>query len=122
MTWVMAVTPAIEAFGTHRIIFGSSTALPLPEPEPTSSSHHSARRNSSSLIHAAERNSDSGSPTTRPVRQMVGSAEWETSSLVSVVDSGEWYGVLRKCLTELGEVEEAVTGVFGENAKQVYRL
>ncbi|WVQ76734.1 hypothetical protein IAR50_006408 [Cryptococcus sp. DSM 104548] len=77
----MYIAHAIETFGTHRIIFGSSSALPLYD---------------------LERVSHVVTELEQPIR------------------SGEWYSVLRKCVTELGEGLEETTGIFGENAKAVY--
>ena len=132
---LMIVSPAIEAFGTHRLIFGSSTALPLPEP--SVSNADKVRRPSASLIHpsppaqespstasAAAVSSEAGTSRHRrkSTLQMVGSAEWEASNLVSAVDSGEWYAVLRKAVTELGEGKNGVDGIFGANARGLYQL
>ncbi|WVQ83868.1 hypothetical protein IAT38_006012 [Cryptococcus sp. DSM 104549] len=79
----MYVSPAIETFGTHRIIFGSSPALPLPDLD--------------------------------RVSVTIGELE-------QPIDNGEWYSVLRKCVTELGEGKEEVTGIMGGNAAGVYLL
>jgi len=79
----MIVSPAIEAFGFHRIVFGSSPALPGP---------HLGRR-------------------TRP-----------SVDLIYPYSSSEWYGALRRCLTELGVDAESVTKIMSDNAKNVYQL
>lgn len=71
----MIVSPAIESFGTHRIIFGSSSAVPSSE-----------------------------SGVSHPIAE------------------SEWYAVLRKAVTELGEGSEAVVGIFGGTASKVYDL
>jgi predicted RNA-binding protein with TRAM domain len=38
------------------------------------------------------------------------------------VGEGEWYAVLRKAVTELGEGAEAVEGIFGATAAKVYDI
>lgn len=77
------MSPAIETFGTHRLIFGSAPALPLEE-------------------------------LTKSVTGAGG--------LEQPVSSDKWYGILRKAITELGETQEAVDGIFGINAAKVYQL
>ncbi|WWC67578.1 uncharacterized protein I206_101488 [Kwoniella pini CBS 10737] len=79
----MYISPAIEAFGTHRIIFGSTPALPIPE--------------------------------LSRVTPIPGELE-------QPISNGEWYSVLRRIVTQLGEGKEEVTGVMGGNAAKVYRL
>ncbi|WVF70161.1 hypothetical protein IAT40_004949 [Kwoniella sp. CBS 6097] len=79
----MYVSPAIEAFGTHRIIFGSTPALPLPDLTKVS-----------------------------PI----------PGDLEQPISNGEWYSVLRKVVSELGENKEEMTGVMGGNAAKVYAL
>lgn len=42
---------------------------------------------------------------------------------VSVPIKGpEWYALLRKCISELGEDEESMTKVMGANAVDLYAL
>lgn len=77
------VAPAIETFGTHRIIFGSFPALPLPE-----------------LVRARQ----------------------EDVPLHQPISNEEWYAVLRKVVSELGEDAEAITEVMGGNGAKVYEL
>ncbi|WVR04290.1 hypothetical protein IAU60_001290 [Kwoniella sp. DSM 27419] len=79
----MYISPAIEAFGTHRLIFGSSPALPLEEVT-------------------------KASPVPGEVEQPI--------------PDGEWYSVLRRMISQLGEGQEAMTGVMGGNAAVVYAL
>jgi predicted TIM-barrel fold metal-dependent hydrolase len=81
--WLKAVSPAIETFGTHRIIFGSFPALPIAD-----------------LVNGRE----------------------EAVSLEQPISTDEWYAVLRKVISELGEDGEAMTGVMGRNAAEVYDL
>lgn len=81
----MYVSHAIETFGTHRLIFGSSPALPLSDLKHVSHTH------------------------------TVGECE-------QPISNGEWYAVLRKCVAELGEGMEEMTGVMGANAAGVYDL
>ncbi|OWZ71946.1 hypothetical protein AYX14_02622 [Cryptococcus neoformans] len=81
----MYVSHAIETFGTHRLIFGSSPALPLSDLKHVSHTH------------------------------TVGECE-------QPISNGEWYAVLRKCVAELGEGVEEMTGVMGANAAGVYDL
>jgi hypothetical protein len=38
------------------------------------------------------------------------------------ISETEWYAVLRKAVTELGEGAEAVDGIFGATAAKVYDL
>ncbi|WVO15753.1 hypothetical protein L204_103415 [Cryptococcus depauperatus] len=38
------------------------------------------------------------------------------------ISNDEWYAVLRKCVSELGEVTEAMTAIMGGNAAMVYDL
>lgn len=67
------VAPAIETFGTHRIIFGSQPALSPKDAE------------------------------------------------VACPARGEdWYFLLRKCVSELGEDSAAMTHVMGSNAVEAY--
>ncbi|WWD21977.1 hypothetical protein CI109_106465 [Kwoniella shandongensis] len=79
----MYISPAIETFGTHRIIFGSTPALPLPDLEKVT-----------------------------PI----------PGTLEQPIANGEWYTILRKVVSELGEGVEEMTGVMGDNAKRVYEL
>lgn len=79
------VSHAIETFGTHRLIFGSSPALPLSDLEHVSHTH-------------------------------------TVGELEQPISNGEWYAVLRKCVAELGEGVEEMTGVMGANAAAVYDL
>lgn len=79
------VSHAIETFGTHRLIFGSSPTLPLSDLKHVSHTH------------------------------TVGECE-------QPISNGEWYAVLRKCVAELGEGVEEMTGVMGANAAGVYDL
>ncbi|GFZ49035.1 hypothetical protein JCM24511_06785 [Saitozyma sp. JCM 24511] len=79
----MYVAPAIETFGTHRIIFGSFPALPLPE-----------------LVRARQ----------------------EDVPLHQPISNEEWYAVLRKVVSELGEDAEAMTEIMGGNGAKVYEL
>lgn len=76
---------AIETFGTHRLIFGSSPALPLSDLEHVSHTH-------------------------------------TVGELEQPISNGEWYAVLRKCVAELGQGVEEMTGVMGANAAGVYDL
>lgn len=76
---IYPVSPVIEAFGTHRIIFGSHPA-----------------------VQAAD------GP--------------DASGLVRPVPPSKWYGFLRRCVSELGEGEEAMTAIMGGNAAGVYEL
>jgi len=77
------VSPAIETFGTHRLIFGSCPGVPIAA---------------------------------------LSKADHEETSVEQIVPSAEWYAVLRKCFAELGEDEEAMTGLMGGNAQSVYDL
>ena len=70
------MSPAIESFGTHRIIFGTA-----PATAPTS-----------------------------------------TGASSCPISETEWYAVLRKAVTELGEGAEAVDSIFGATAAKVYDL
>ncbi|OCF59200.1 hypothetical protein L486_03702 [Kwoniella mangroviensis CBS 10435] len=79
----MYISPAIEAFGGHRIIFGSTPALPLADLTKVS-----------------------------PI----------PGDLEQPISNGEWYSVLRRVITQLGEGKEELTGVMGGNAATVYRL
>lgn len=79
----MYLSPAIEAFGTHRLLFGTSTAL----------------------------------PTDQLARHPLTPVE-----LVQPISENEWYTILRKTLTELGEDAESVGAIFGSNAATVYGL
>ncbi|RSH90144.1 hypothetical protein EHS25_001478 [Saitozyma podzolica] len=79
----MYVAPAIETFGTHRIIFGSFPALPLAE-----------------LVRARQ----------------------EDMPLDQPISNEEWYAVLRKVVSELGEDAEAMTEIMGGNGAKVYEL
>ncbi|ADV24297.1 hypothetical protein I305_04979 [Cryptococcus gattii E566] len=81
----MYASHAIETFGTHRLIFGSSPALPLSDLEHVSHTH-------------------------------------TVGELEQPISNGEWYAVLRKCVAELGEGVEEMTGVMGANAAAVYDL
>lgn len=42
--------------------------------------------------------------------------------IIHPVSESEWYAVLRKAVTELGEGAEAVEGIFGATATKVYDL
>ncbi|WRT65118.1 uncharacterized protein IL334_002060 [Kwoniella shivajii] len=79
----MYISPVIEAFGTHRIIFGSTPALPLAELTKVS-----------------------------PI----------PGDLEQPIPNGEWYSVLRKVISELGEGREEMSGVMGGNAAKAYAL
>jgi len=69
------VAPAIETFGTHRIVFGSNEAAV------------------------------------------------NTDDHVSVPITGaKWYALLRKTVSELGQDQEAMNHVMGENAQELYGL
>ncbi|KIR60376.1 hypothetical protein I314_03669 [Cryptococcus bacillisporus CA1873] len=81
----MYASHAIETFGTHRLIFGSSPALPLSDLEHVSHTH-------------------------------------TVGELEQPISNGEWYAVLRKCVAELGQGVEEMTGVMGANAAGVYDL
>ncbi|XAO24733.1 hypothetical protein I312_103539 [Cryptococcus bacillisporus CA1280] len=81
----MYASHAIEMFGTHRLIFGSSPALPLSDLEHVSHTH-------------------------------------TVGELEQPISNGEWYAVLRKCVAELGQGVEEMTGVMGANAAGVYDL
>jgi predicted TIM-barrel fold metal-dependent hydrolase len=80
---ILPVAPAIETFGTHRIIFGSFPALPLAE-----------------LVRARQ----------------------EDMPLDQPISNEEWYAVLRKVVSELGEDAEAMTEIMGGNGAKVYEL
>ncbi|TXT13378.1 hypothetical protein VHUM_00745 [Vanrija humicola] len=71
----MYIAPAIETFGTHRIVFGSQPALLPTDP-----------------------------------------------AVIVPISGAEWYRVLRKCVSELGEDADALSGVFGSNAAEHYGL
>jgi hypothetical protein len=62
-----------------------------------------------------------GTSTTLPLAELEKRSK-DKVQLEETVPAGEWYTVLRKCITELGEDEEAVTGVLGGNAGTVYAL
>jgi predicted TIM-barrel fold metal-dependent hydrolase len=68
------VAPAIETFGTHRIIFGSTEA--------------------------AKYDSDVSVPIT----------------------GAAWYALLRKTVSELGQDQEAMNHIMGQNAEELYGL
>jgi hypothetical protein len=44
------------------------------------------------------------------------------TSLAQSIPSGEWYATARRCLAQLGEGQEAITAVMGQNAAKVYDL
>ncbi|KAL1408165.1 hypothetical protein Q8F55_004969 [Vanrija albida] len=71
----MYIAPAIETFGTHRIVFGSHPAVAPTDP-----------------------------------------------AVIVPITGAEWYALLRKCVSELGEDQDAVSSVFGSNAAEYYGL
>lgn len=79
----LSAMPSIETFGTHRLIYGSSPALPLAD-----------------LAHATGADTDLQQP----------------------ISSEEWYGVIRRVVTEIGEGASAITDFMGGNAANVYGL
>lgn len=49
-------------------------------------------------------------------------SEQSGKKLKQIIDSEEWYSVLRDCVTRLGEGKEAIDDVMWKNARSVYNL
>lgn len=43
-------------------------------------------------------------------------------AVIVPIAGAAWYALLRKCVSELGEDQEAISNVFGSNAAQYYGL